>query len=160
MRLTIAELAVGQGVLGISPCPGRAGFYAADLAAIQHWQPALVVSFVTAEELARVAPSLGADLAGSAIQWAHLPTADYDTPGTGWAEISAQAHGELAKGHKILLHCMGGCGRSGTAALRLMIDAGETADPALNRLRQTRSCAVETPEQFLWASQASSQTNL
>ena len=55
MRLTIAELRVGQGVFGISPCPGRAGFYAADLIAIQHWQPALVVSFLTAEELSRTA---------------------------------------------------------------------------------------------------------
>ncbi len=154
MRLTIAELRLGQGVLGISPCPGRAGFYDADLIAIQHWHPALVVSFITAEELSRTAPGLGAELSHSGIQWAHLPTADYDTPGQGWPEISALAHTALAKGHKILLHCMGGCGRSGTAALRLMIEAGETPEPALNRLRQARPCAVETPEQFLWASQA------
>ncbi len=154
MRLTIAELAVGQGVLGISPCPGRAGFYEADLIAIQHWHPALVVSLVSAEELSRTALGLGADLSHFGIQWAHLPTADYDTPSTGWAEISALAHSKLAKGHKVLLHCMGGCGRSGTAALRLMVEAGEAADPALNRLRQVRPCAVETPEQFLWASQA------
>ncbi|MEO5613556.1 MAG: protein-tyrosine phosphatase family protein, partial [Cypionkella sp.] len=143
-----------QGVLGISPCPGRAGFYEADLIAIQHWHPALVVSFITAEELACTAVSFGPDLSHSGIQWAHLPTADYDTPSTGWAEISAVAHGELAKGHKVLLHCMGGCGRSGTAALRLMIEAGEAPEPALNRLRQFRPCAVETPEQFLWARQA------
>ena len=155
MRLTIAELRAGQGVLGISPCPGRAGFYAVDLITIQHWQPALVVSFITAEELARTAPDLGADLAHSAIALAHLPTADYDTPSAGWSEISARAHGELAKGRKVLLHCMGGCGRSGTAVLRLLIEAGESPEPALNRLRQVRPCAVETPEQFLWASQAS-----
>ena len=157
MRLTIAELRVGQGVFGISPCPGRAGFYAADLIAIQHWQPALVVSFLTAEELSRTAPGLGAELSQFGIQYAHLPTADYDTPSAGWAEISVRAHGELAKGHKILLHCMGGCGRSGTAALRLMIEAGEAPESALNRLRQARPCAVETPEQFLWASQPSNQ---
>ena len=160
MRLTIAELNVGEGVLGVSPCPGRAGFYEADLAAIQHWQPSLLVSFITTEDLERTAASLGADLSQSGIQWAHLPTADYDTPSAGWAEISALAHGELAKGHNVLLHCMGGCGRSGTAALRLMIEAGEAPEPALNRLRQARPCAVETPEQFLWASQASNQTSL
>lgn len=155
MRLTIAELSVGQGVLGISPCPGRAGFYEADLAAIQHWHPALAVSFITAEELARTAPNLGADLAQSGLQWAHLPTADYDTPNKGWSDIATLAHSHLAKGRKILLHCMGGCGRSGTAALRLMVEAGESPESALNRLRQARPCAVETPEQFLWASQPS-----
>ena len=153
MRLTIAELSVGQGSLGISPCPGRAGFYEADLLAITHWHPTLVVSFITADELARIAPSLGSDLAAVGITWAHLPTADYDTPGQGWGNIAGLIHAELARQNKVLLHCMGGCGRSGTAALRLMIEAGEAADPALNRLRQVRPCAVETPEQFLWASQ-------
>ena len=159
MRLTIAELAVGQGGLGISPCPGRAGFYAADLIAIRHWQPALVVSLLSPEELERVCPTLGFDLKDADIAWAHLPTADYDTPGEGWEAISIAVHSELEAGHKILLHCMGGCGRSGTAALRLMIEAGEAPDPALNRLRQVRPCAVETPEQFLWASQPSNQPN-
>ena len=155
MRLTIAELAMGRGVLGISPCPGRAGFYEADLIAVRHWQPSMVVTFITYEELDRVGPRLGFDLEGADIAWAHLPTADYDTPGEGWDNISIAVHSELEDGHKVLLHCMGGCGRSGTAALRLMIEAGEAPDPALNRLRQVRPCAVETPEQFLWASQAS-----
>ena len=157
MRLTIAELAVGQGVLGISPCPGRAGFYEADVIAIRHWQPALVVSFLSHEELDRVCPRLGFDLNDADIAWAHLPTADYDTPGDGWDALAIAVQSELADGHKVLLHCMGGCGRSGTAALRLMIEAGEAPEPALNRLRQVRPCAVETPEQFLWASQAPNQ---
>lgn len=157
MRLTIAELRVGQGVLGISPCPGRAGFYEADLIAIRRWQPSLVITFLSYEELDRVAPTLSVDLKDADIAWGHLPTADFDTPGEGWDYISIVVHSELEDGHKVLLHCMGGCGRSGTAALRLMIETGEAADPALNRLRQTRPCAVETPEQFLWASQASSQ---
>ena len=159
MRLTIAELRVGQGLLGISPCPGRAGFYEADLAAIQRWQPVLVVSLISYEELDRVAPTLSFDLKAADIAWRHLPTADYDTPSEGWGYISTVVHGELEDGRKVLLHCMGGCGRSGTAALRLMIEAGEAADPALNRLRQVRPCAVETPEQFLWASQAFNQSS-
>ena len=46
---------------------------------------------------------------------------------------------------------VGGCGRSGTAVLRLMVEAGEEASVALGRLRAVRPCAVETPEQFAWA---------
>ena len=159
MRLTIAEIAVGQGVLGISPCPGRGGFYKADLAAIHHWHPSLVITFLSYEELDRVAPTLSFDLKGADIAWGHLPTADYDTPGEGWDYICNAVHSELEDGHKVLLHCMGGCGRSGTAALRLMIEAGEAPEIALHRLRQARPCAVETPEQFLWASQASNQSS-
>lgn len=154
MRLTIAELTLRQGVLGISPCPGRAGFYAADLLAIRHWQPALVVTLITAAELTRTAPTLADDLAEAGIGWLHLPTADYDTPGPGWDAISAAAHRHLGQGDKVLLHCMGGCGRSGSAALRLMVEAAEAPEPALTRLRQARPCAVETQAQLLWASQA------
>ena len=154
MRLTIAELTLRQGVLGISPCPGRAGFYDADLLAIRYWQPAVVVTFITSEELARTAATLRDDLVEAGIAWLHLPTADYDTPGQGWDEVSAHAHRHLAQGDKVLLHCMGGCGRSGSAALRLMVEAGEAPEPALIRLRQVRPCAVETQAQLLWASQA------
>ena len=153
MRLTIAELQVGQGILGISPCPGRAGFYEADLEAIRHWKPSLVVTFITHEELDRVGPRLGLDLAGADIAWAHLPTPDYDTPGEGWGHVSTVVHGELEHGHKVLLHCMGGCGRSGSAALKLMVESGEVPEAALKRLRQARPCAVETDAQYQWASQ-------
>lgn len=152
MRLTIAEIGVGQGHLGICAMPGRAGFYQADLITLRHWQPALVITFTTAEELHRIAPDLPQDLAEAGIGWAHLPIPDYGIPGQGWNDISRRAHVELAKANKVLLHCMGGCGRSGSAALRLMVEAGEPPEAALTRLRQARPCAVETPEQFAWAS--------
>lgn len=152
MRLTIAEIGVGQGHLGVCGMPGRAGFYQADLIALRHWHPALVISFTTAEELHRIAPDLPRDLAETGIGWAHLPIPDYGIPGASWDDISRCAHAELAKANKVLLHCMGGCGRSGSAALRLMVEAGEPPEAALHRLRQARPCAVETPEQFAWAS--------
>ncbi len=57
------------------------------------------------------------------------------------------------QGGRVLVHCMGGCGRSGMALLRLMVESGEPADRALARLRAVRPCAVETPEQLAWASQ-------
>ncbi|MDH5531227.1 MAG: protein phosphatase, partial [Paracoccaceae bacterium] len=45
-----------------------------------------------------------------------------------------------------------GCGRSGMAVLRLMVEAGEPVDVALIRLRKVRPCAVETDAQLAWAS--------
>ena len=36
-------------------------------------------------------------------------------------------------------------------ALRLMIEAGEAAGPALKRLRALRPCAIETEAQMDWA---------
>jgi protein-tyrosine phosphatase len=151
MRLTIAELPLGRGKLGICPMPGRAGFYQADLEALRHWGPALVITLTTAEELSRIAPDLPADLARLGIRWLHFPVADYGIPTEGWPEVSAAAHAEITQGNKVLAHCMGGCGRSGSALLRLMVEAGEAPDLALTRLRQARPCAVETEAQYAWA---------
>ena len=151
MRLTIAELPLGRGILGICPMPGRAGFYQADLEALRHWGPALVITLTTAEELSRIAPDLPADLARLGIRWLHFPVPDYGLPGAGWPEVSAAAHAEISLGNKVLAHCMGGCGRSGTALLRLMVEAGEAPDLALTRLRAARPCAVETEAQYAWA---------
>ena len=51
----------------------------------------------------------------------------------------------------MLVHCRGGCGRSGMAVLRLMVEAGEAPEEALARLRAVRPCAVETEAQMDWA---------
>src|SRR5690606_33735699 len=57
----------------------------------------------------------------------------------------------LEGGGRVLVHCLGGCGRSGMVALRLMIGAGETPEVALRHLRGVRPCAVETEAQLAWA---------
>ena len=85
------------------------------------------------------------------VAWLPFPVPDYGIPQAGWPEISAAAHAILSQGQKVLLHCMGGCGRSGSALLRLMVEAGEPAPFALHRLRQARPCAVETEAQYHWA---------
>ncbi len=153
---TIAELAAGGGRLGLCPMPGRGGDYAGDLAAVLSWRPALVLTLATGPELAaHGALRLSADLAGRGIAWHHLPVADFgaDSPSLreGWADTSQAALGLLAAGRGVLAHCLGGCGRSGMAALRLMVEAGEAPEPALARLRAVRPCAVEIEAQFIWA---------
>lgn len=154
--MVIAELAVGGGVLGIGPMPGRGGNYLRDLAEVLAWGPALALTMTTGEELAtKGAEGLSGDLSGAGVEWRHLPIADYDVPSgetlAAWPEASARAREVLAAGGRVWVHCMGGCGRSGTAVLRLMVEAGEDPNAALARLRRVRPCAVETPEQFQWA---------
>lgn len=152
----IAELSVGSGYLGIAPMPGRGGAYRADLAAILRWGAGLVLTMTTREELERSgALELGDDLSVAGVEWRHLPIPDFGAPPAGteaqWPEASARAHEVLAEGGRVLAHCYGGCGRSGMALLRLMVEAGEDADPALERLRGVRPCAVETEAQRAWA---------
>lgn len=156
MTLTIADLALGGGVLAICPMLGRSGAYEADLHDLLAFGPALVMTMTTGDELAsKGAETLPADLARGGIAWLHLPIADFGAPDAAtaalWPEASAKARAALAEGGKVLIHCMGGCGRSGMAALRLMVEAGEEPSAALKRLRAMRPCAVEMPEQFEWA---------
>lgn len=150
--MQVAEIAVAVGALGLCPMPGRTGDYAGDLAVVLGWRPSLVLTLAETGELAaRGAAGLPADLAAAGVGWLHLPIPDFGTPPAAlraiWPETSARLRGSP----RLLVHCMGGCGRSGMIALRLMIEAGEAAEPALTRLRDARPCAVETKAQMRWA---------
>ncbi len=148
----MAVLAVGGGLVSIDACAGRGGDFAGDLAALLAWGPDLVVSLATSAEMAGAgAGGLAVALADAGVAWRHCPAVDYGVPGPDWDAVSEGAGQVLARGGRVHLHCMAGCGRSGAAALRLMVDAGEQPDAALIRLRQARPCAVETPVQFSWA---------
>ena len=152
----IHALPVAGGILAIAPLPGRGDRYRDDLAHICDWRPALVVSLTTEAELrASGAQDIGAHLQDSGTRWAHLPVEDYAHPDPEveetWHSTSRSALAALQGGGRVLVHCKGGCGRSGMAALRLMIEAGEDADAALKRLRAVRPCAIETDAQLQWA---------
>lgn len=156
VNLTIHALPVAGGLLALCPLPGRGGDYAGDLAQINAWKAGLVLSMTTkAEQAAAGGPRLGADLQSMACRWIHLPVADFDTPSRRvalkWPSASRKARRALAGGGRVLVHCKGGCGRSGMAVLRLMIEAGEPPAQALARLRAVRPCAVETQAQMEWA---------
>ena len=156
----IHALPLAGGILAIAPLPGLSGAYDQDLAHIRDWKPALVISMTTKAEMAVAdAADLGADLQDSGTRWTHLPVVDFGAPGPDidelWQETSPSALAALQGGGRVLIHCRGGCGRSGMVALRLMIEAGEHPDTALERLRAVRLCAVETGPQLAWARRGS-----
>ena len=152
----IAEVDAMGGRLGLCPMPGAGGDYAGDLAAVLDWSPAMVVTLATAQEVGDAgAAGLPADLARAGIAWRHLPVADFAAESVAlmlhWRNVSHEALAQLAAGAGVLFHCRGGCGRSGMAVLRLMVEAGEAPEAALARLRAVRPCAVETEAQYAWA---------
>ncbi|MCK0151890.1 protein phosphatase [Marivita sp. S6314] len=157
--MVIYAVPVGQGILGISPIPGGTGDYAGDVRHLTEWKPAIVMSLVTEVELvAAGAAGLWRDLVDGGTRWEHLPITDFGVPDDAfveaWPDVSAHARRALRGGGRILIHCRGGCGRSGMVALRLMIETGDAPDDALRRLRAVRSCAVETDAQLNWALEA------
>jgi protein-tyrosine phosphatase len=129
--------------------PGRGGDFAGDLARLLDWRPDLVVSMTESHEMAADLPGA---LAGAGIGWRHFPVVDYGVPAAGFDALASRIGAVLDGGGRVLLHCMGGCGRSGMVALAVMVRAGEAPDAALDRLRAVRPCAVETEAQRAWAS--------
>ena len=161
MQRTVPEFAphpvsAGGGTLAISPLPGRTRHYGTDWQRLRDWAPDLVVTMCQTHEMERKgAGTLGADLAAAGIAWRHLPVPDYGVPeaamAADWDAAERAALAILSRKGKVLVHCFGGCGRSGMAVLRLMIAAGEAPAAALARLRAVRPCAVETAAQMDWA---------
>jgi protein-tyrosine phosphatase len=149
----------GGGQIGLCRMPGQGGAFAADLAAMAAWSPRIVVSLTEAQELAaHGAAGIGAALAAQSTAHRHFPIVDYGAPEAGdaaWAALAAHLHAALDSGGRILVHCMGGCGRSGMIALRVMVERGEATEAALERLRAVRPCAVETAGQLAWAAHPS-----
>ncbi|WP_424831602.1 protein-tyrosine phosphatase family protein [Ruegeria sp.] len=157
-HLEIFALAAGGGTLALSPLPGRGGGYAADLKMVRNWKPDIVLSMTTEAEFAQEgAGSFGKDLAALGVDWVHLPIQDFGTPPADirrrWSEVSETVRKTLSRGGRALVHCRGGCGRSGMIVLRLMIECGEDSEAALARLRAIRPCAVETDGQMRWANE-------
>ncbi len=155
IEFAIYRLPVSGGELALSPMPGRTRHYYTDWQHLLEWRPDLVLTMTTQAELDRKgAGTLGTDLANAGIGWLHLPVADFGVPGgMDWSSIRDQVLAVLNRKGRVLVHCFGGCGRSGMMVLRLMIAAGEEPEAALMRLRGVRPCAVETDEQMDWARQ-------
>lgn len=154
--LVIYALPVGGGTLAIASLPGRGGDYAGDLDVFREWKPGIVISMTTEAELSEVGgANFGSDIQAMASRWWHLSLADFGAPGPEfdalWPEASKSVRQALNGGGRVIIHCRGGCGRSGMAALRLMVECGEDRFDALNRLRALRDCAVETKGQLQWA---------
>lgn len=157
IEFAIYRLPVSGGELALSPMPGRTRHYYTDWQHLLAWRPDLVLTMTTQAELERKgAGTLGADLTKEGIVWLHLPVTDFGVPKDSdwdldWSSVRDQVLDVLRQKGRVLVHCFGGCGRSGMMVLRLMIASGETPDAALVRLRAMRPCAVETDDQMNWA---------
>ena len=155
-EFAVHDLPLLGGRVGICPIPGRGGDYPADLERLQRWRPDRVIGLTSDAERRRAgALTLPADLARAGVIYDQVVVTDFGAPDPAASErlvvLSAQVREELSRGGRVLAHCFGGCGRSGMTLLRIMVDAGEPAHPALMRLRRARPCAVETNAQLIWA---------
>tara|TARA_B100000686_G_scaffold319592_1_gene370473 strand:- start:141 stop:671 length:531 start_codon:yes stop_codon:yes gene_type:complete len=85
------------------------------------------------------------------LKWIHMPIVDLKTPDHNfmdkWQTTKVLLKNDLIEGKNIVLHCMGGKGRSGTIAAILLIEFGEKHKEAVEIVRKKRKGAIETKEQ-------------
>lgn len=162
LRIDAVTYPGGAGRIGLTFCPGkrqsagRSGHWSRDLGrdldAIRDWPASTVVSLIENHEFRLLqVEKLSEEVQARNMAWIHLPIIDQEAPGkrflSRWPEAGPRLHRQLADGENILIHCMGGLGRTGTVAAQLLIETGMPAPEAIRRVRAARPLAIETDSQ-------------
>ncbi len=134
----------GPGRLGITLLPGRRDYnrdLTEDLAALREAGVTDVVTLVQQSELDNHGvPDLPAAMRGAGFGHRWLPIVDQGTPSREqMRELAAWLETKLSAGAAVLLHCVGGLGRSGTVAACFLQTRGLTAEAAIAEVRRARS---------------------
>jgi protein-tyrosine phosphatase len=152
--ITALALPDRPGVLGLAPYPGRIDLEA-DVAAIRAWGAAAVVTLQPADELDVLGIGrLGALVRAAGLDWHHLPIRDLCAPAeeaeAGWDALRDAVLDRLERGDRIVVHCRGGLGRTGTIAASLLVARGLDPESAIALVRHVRPGAIETTDQERW----------
>ncbi len=96
-------------------------------------------------ELPVIAEQLG-------LKWYHQPIEDDHAPDEEFAECwkitGPKVHKVLQSGGKVVLHCMGGAGRTGLLAAHILLELGWKADTIKSEVQALRPGAFTKPVQI------------
>ncbi len=118
-----------------------------DLDAVAAWGADVVVSLMEEHEFALLAvEALPRAVTQRGMHWMHLPIEDCTAPSgafeLAWRGAGPQLRRLLRRGGRVLVHCRGGLGRTGTVAARLLVELGIEPERALEAVRGVRPGAV------------------
>jgi protein-tyrosine phosphatase len=165
LRIDALHLGGTLGWIGMTICPGKcrpnsiSGNWQRDLAldlqVVKTWGASVVITLLENHEFAEVGVSALPDsVRALGIAWLHLSIPDRHAPGDifkhAWPTVSPDLHARLDRGEKLLIHCMGGIGRTGTVAALLLIERGIPCGEAISLVRGARHGAIETQEQEIY----------
>ncbi|MFO7561194.1 MAG: dual specificity protein phosphatase family protein [Enhygromyxa sp.] len=143
----------GPGRVGLTILPGRRDWrrsLAEDLGSLREQGIDAVVCLVPPEELERYGvPELPATYEAEGFELLHLPLLDQKgASAASLREASAWIEARVGAGKGVLVHCVGGLGRSGMIAAAWLRSRGASTDEALAIVRAARGPrAVETEVQ-------------
>ncbi len=165
LRIDSLALAGHNGRIGMCCCPGRSHPLAsspgwrrdlrADLDAIRTWDASMLVTLMESFEMQEYGVAdLPERAAERGLDWMHLPIRDMDIPAAGfarqWRESGADLRARLRRGESVVIHCLGGLGRTGMIAACLLTEFGMQAEQAIRAVRQVRPGTLQTRAQEDW----------
>ena len=160
--LRIDTFTLWNGRVGMTLCPGKtqpdgqSGSWSRqlrqDIGSIHAWRGMTVVTLMESHELDTLqVPELPDEMMAEFPTWVQAPIRDRHAPDASflriWRYLRVYLARHLQTQGSVLLHCMGGLGRTGTVAALLCKDAGMSSAEAIALVRQTRPGAIETREQ-------------
>ena len=180
--IEVPALAGIPGSMGLTFCPGKVhkGIYGkwnrnleSDIEVIQKWGANIWVNTMEFADMVSVGidpkefeRSIRRKIPN--IIYIHFPIFDGSIPDIAssiyWQNcLSPELQNHLRDGKKILIHCRGGLGRTGTIAARLLVDLGIgcgvtcrlSAEDAISIVRKCRNGAIENSIQENWISSGS-----
>jgi protein-tyrosine phosphatase len=161
LRIDTVPVPGTAGVIGMTICPGKkdlglGGIWdrdlVADLETVKGWGCSALVTLMEEHEFPLLqVPHLPGIVLGFGMAWHHLPIRDVSVPDdlfeNLWEESGWRLRQILAEGGRVVLHCRGGIGRTGTIAARLLVEFGVVPEEAIRMVRQARPGTIETPAQ-------------
>ncbi len=146
-----------SGVIGMTLCPGKvqrsaiSGDWERDLAAdlrmIRDWGASILVTLMEPAELSAFKVGNLPREMPSGVEHFLLPITDGGIPDAewerAWAPAGTRIRAALGSGAKVVVHCRGGLGRTGTVAARLLVEFGMDPEEAIAAVRKARPGAIE-----------------
>ena len=142
-----------HGLIGFASALGmRAGRYRPelldrDLDALADWGSTAMLCLMESGEVEGLAfEQLSFGLRDRGIGFVHLPIPRDQVPDArfdrDWERLRPRLLGALCRGQRLMVQCSDGCGRSGIAVGRLLIDAGMDLEEAIAAVREARPEAL------------------
>ncbi|MFC1681307.1 cyclin-dependent kinase inhibitor 3 family protein [Pseudomonadota bacterium] len=159
LRIDSLQVPGYAGRIGLTFCPGKKQSHAmtgewerdlqADLHELQAWGANTLVTLMEMHELRDLeVEDLGSKAVRVGLDWLHLPILDMSIPDetfeAKWQAEGPGLHDLLESGGRLVLHCKGGLGRTGTIAARMLVESGMAPGDAIAAVRNARPGAIET----------------